>query len=243
MNDERKANVMQSLADFAVEHLDVNRDGVFNVKDLLGFLPNNAVGIALLVLDIVVLFAEYRVWDVGMEMTQGDALKAVGFILVSGLPFYLGQIMWLYPLANTGQQFIAGLFVVLSVVTSATFGFADLSKSYNVVEISRMVVYLTGAYILGLILYALADVRIQSKRLLAKTKAHTLYVGEQLDMSDKVLGHLEQSMERQNKLIDRYGPDAVDAQMARLRGKKGKALPKPSAPAPRPDEKAGPPNV
>lgn len=91
-------NITQTLGEYVNKVLDVNKDGRTDFKDLLGLFPNNAIAIAVLFVDLVVLAAEYRVWDVGYKMTE-DPLKAIGFVLVSAVPFTsdksFGFILWL----------------------------------------------------------------------------------------------------------------------------------------------------
>ena len=79
-------NVIQTLGDYVNKVLDTNKDGKITVKDFIDLFPNYAVAIAVIFVDIVVGVAEYRVWDVGYKMT-GDPFKAVGFVLVSAIPF------------------------------------------------------------------------------------------------------------------------------------------------------------
>ena len=86
-------NVVQSLGEYVNKVLDTNKDGRVSFKDFLDLFPNNSVAIAILFVDLVVGAAEYRVWDIGYKMTS-DPLKAIGFVLVSAIPFYLGQLLW-----------------------------------------------------------------------------------------------------------------------------------------------------
>lgn len=244
MNDENK-NVLRGLAEWSREVLDVNGDGMVSFKDLLALFPNSAVGIAIVVLDLLVAVAEYRVWDVGLTIT-GSPWKAAGFVAVSALPFYLGQLLWLYPLANAWQQFIGGVFVLVSLFTSVNFSLADLNQRYDVTQINQAVAWMTGVYVLGLILYILVDQRIQDRRLVTKTRARARYQMEIAKVSDEVLGVLEESLAERTILIQKYGPDAVQAQLERMkRGKTGGKLfpvPQPQpvpvpVPQPRPQPK------
>lgn len=98
-----------------------NRDGKFTAKDL----PNHSVLIVGIVVDLVMLLAEYRVYSVGLQLTKSQLL-ALGFVMVSSLPFYLGQVAFLYNRANKRQLWIAGFMVVMGLLVSAYYGFADL---------------------------------------------------------------------------------------------------------------------
>ena len=110
-----------NLGQYVREVFDLNKDGKVSLKEFFATLvPNYAVAIAFIVVDLLMVVAEYRVWDVGMKIT-GDPYKALGFVLVSGLPFYLAQILWLYPRANGWQQTIAVAMAVSALATSAQF--------------------------------------------------------------------------------------------------------------------------
>ena len=97
-----------------------NNDGKFTVADL----PNKSIMIVGGVVDLLVLFGEYRVYMVGYELTH-NAMLALGFVAVSSLPFYLGQLAWLYNRANKWQQAISISMVVMGLGVSAYYGFAD----------------------------------------------------------------------------------------------------------------------
>ena len=133
-----------NLGQYVREVFDLNKDGRVTLKEFFATLiPNYAVAIAFIVVDLLIAVAEYRVWDVGIRIT-GDPYKALGFLLVSALPFYLAQILWLYPRANGWQQAIAVAMAVAALVTSAQFGLADLSLSYDVERIVNWVIWLSG---------------------------------------------------------------------------------------------------
>jgi hypothetical protein len=105
-----------------------NRDGKFDAKDL----PNHAVLIVALVVDLVMLFAEIRVYQVGYALT-GNTYLALGFVAVSSLPFYLGQLAFLYNRANDWQQRISLGMVGMGLLVSAYYGFADYIIQTNTI--------------------------------------------------------------------------------------------------------------
>src|SRR4029453_11119310 len=136
-----------NLGQYVRDVFDLNKDGKVTLKEFFAILlPTYAVAIAFIVVDLLMLVAEYRVWDVGMGIT-GDPYKALGFLLVSAVPFYLAQLLWLYPRANGWQQAIAVTMGIPALLTSAQFGLADLSRSYDVDRIVTRVIWLSGAYI------------------------------------------------------------------------------------------------
>lgn len=105
-----------------------NSDGKFTAADL----PNHAVLIVAGVVDLVMLFAEYRVYSVGHSLTN-SVMLAFGFVVVSSLPFYLGQLAFLYNRANKTQQGIAVGMVIMGLLVSAYYGFADYIFQTNVI--------------------------------------------------------------------------------------------------------------
>ena len=134
-----KRNLFDDLRKQVSDVLDVDRNGVVNFKDFLAAFPNGAVAIAVIVIDLLVAVAEIRVWGTGMAITGNNPYLAAGFVAVSALPFYLGELLWLYPKGTALQQTIAGVMVLTSLYTSAQFGLADLSQSFDVARIVRMV--------------------------------------------------------------------------------------------------------
>ncbi len=114
-----------------------NNDGKFTMADL----PNKAVLIVGLVVDVLFLFAEYRVWMVGHALTN-NTLLALGFVAVSSLPFYLGQIAFLYNRANEKQQGIAIVMVLMGLGVSAYYGFSDFLLANNIAITNRLTVSL-----------------------------------------------------------------------------------------------------
>lgn len=105
-----------------------NNDGKLDAKDL----PNHAVLIVGIVVDLVMLFAEYRVYSVGVTLT-GNKMLALGFVMVSSLPFYLGQVAFMYNRANEWQQRISVGMVGMGLLVSAYYGFADYIFETNTV--------------------------------------------------------------------------------------------------------------
>lgn len=210
------------------EIFDLNKDGKVSFKEFLSVLvPSYAVGIALLVVDVLVAVGEYRVWDVGMTITQNDIFKALGFVLVSALPFYLGQLLWLYPRASGWQQGIAGFMVVASLFTSAQFGLADLSQSYDVSKIVSMVIWLTFVYICLLLVYVLIDKHIRLYRKKVQAQATAAFQKEINLVGRSIMDDLRESLQEERELRREFGDDAVDQHLEIFRdrnkkeGKKG----------------------
>lgn len=224
------SNKPETLGTYIRKVLDVNKDGQVTFKDFISLFPNQAIAIAVLFVDVLIAFAEYRVWDVGMRITQ-DPLKAIGFVAVSALPFYLGQIFWLYPHAVFFQKCIAVGMVVGGLYMSAEFGLADLTLTYDVAFIVSLVIRLTIAYVIAVLLYIVIDPNIKAWR--AKVTAYAALEQERnfQTMTREMLKEWQATAVIQKETIDMFGDeDAVIAQLQALRGKSGKPAQMPAQP-------------
>jgi len=218
-------NIVQSLGEYVNKVLDTNGDGRITFGDFVGLFPNYAVAIAIIFIDVVVLAAEYRVWDVGYQMTS-DPFKAVGFVLVSAVPFYLGQIFWLYPTANTTQKAISVVMVAASLYTSWVFGTADLSRSYDVSAIVTMVTNLTAGYIVTTLAYVLFDDGIKANRMKKQAQGAAARERDYQKITREVLRELAETQRLQRETEKEFGDSGlVQTQLDRLRGTKQKATP------------------
>jgi hypothetical protein len=238
------------LGQYVRNVFDLNRDGKVTFKEMLHTLiPNQAVALALIVVDILAALGEIRVWEVAMTITQGNQYTAAGFVAVSLVPFYLSQLLWLYPRATNWQQGIAVVMMLTALVTSANFGLADLTQTYNVVAISRAVVYLWLLYIVLLLVYVLIDRNFRLHRTKITAQANAAFQQDMNKTTADILSSLRLSLEEEQKLREQYGDEAVEAHLALLRARgvnnapqqaqQAPALPSP-APAPAPVPPAPP---
>ena len=217
-------NIVQNLSDYVNKVLDTNGDGHITFRDFVDLFPSSAVAIAIVFIDVVVLISEYRVWDVGNQMT-GDPFKAIGFVAVSAVPFYLGQIFWLYPTANTIQKIISVAMVAASLYTSWVFGTADLSRSYDVKAIVGMVTNLTAGYIVITLAYVLFDDGIKANRLKKETQGKAAREKEYQKITREVLRELAETQRLQRETEKEFGDsNLVQSQLDRLRGTKQKPV-------------------
>src|SRR5271157_4278837 len=166
-------DIISKTNEFLKDVFDLNDDGHITFKEVMIGLAHHAPAILLFFVDLIVIVAEYRVYDAGIQMTH-NAIKAFGFVLVSALPFYLGQLSWMYPRANFWQKTIAVLFVIGGLIGSAIFGRADLllgltitgsDQAVNPVFVSDLVIVLTASYIVLGLFYLLLDPEIRAWRL------------------------------------------------------------------------------
>lgn len=221
-------NAIQSLGEYVTKVLDTNKDGEINLRDFVDLFPNSSIAIAVIFVDLIVAVAEYRVFDVGFQMTH-DPYKAIGFVLVSAIPFYLGQIFWLYPVANMLQKWIAVGMVTSALYTSWVFGTADLSQSYDISAIVYMVTNMTAGYILATLGYILFDDGIKAHRLKKQIEGKAIREKEYQRIARGVLRELAETQRLQRETEQEFGdPELVQKQIDRLRGTKPQ---KPQVPA------------
>lgn len=124
-----------------------------------GWLSENAPAIVLVFVDLLVAIAEVRVFDVAMRLT-GSPWKAIGFVALSAVPFYLGQILWGYKLANSAQRVISILYMAGGVIYAAVMGRYDLLLGYVFFDEAAIVAsaaWLTPIYVSLGLFFAFAD--------------------------------------------------------------------------------------
>lgn len=194
-----------------------NNDGKFTMADL----PNKAVLIVGIVVDVLFMFAEYRVWTVGHILTKNFML-ALGFVAVSSLPFYLGQIAYLYNRANGWQQFIAVCMVLMGIGVSAYYGFADflLANSFAVTNSftlelntnSLFAVAIGGTVVLifGGLLYILIDDEIANTIKAKRIEGKARVAEHELELKSRLLSKL-QTVRLQEDELKKQFPEDYDA--------------------------------
>lgn len=198
-----------------------NNDGKFNIKDL----PNGAPAIVAGVVDVVMLVAEYRVFSAGLTLTHNPFL-AIGFLAVSSIPFYLGQIAFLYNQANWMQKIISVLLVLMGLVVSGYFGFSDLLlgtvvntgvATINPVDPSTLYgVAIAGTIllILGGLSFGLVDDTIAMNLKASRIKARANVAKAEMKIKADLLSEMRQLRIDENKLRGDYQEDYdhVDSQ-------------------------------
>lgn len=215
-------DILESLNDYMTKVFDADGSGSVSFKEVLLKLTHSAPAIALIVVDILVVAAEIRVWDVGMQMT-GSGWKAIGFVLVSALPFYLAQLLWIYPRGNFWQKAIALLVGVGGLTTSAVFGRADLFFGYDLQldasYLLNMVVLLTVVYIVALIFFILIDPSIRAWFIKIQLQARVKQEREFLALTRQAMTDTAETMKLQREIENEFNdPAAVQQHLARLHG-------------------------
>jgi len=216
MNDK---GVIETLNEYMVKVFDKNKDGVVTFKEFMTIFPSYAVGLAIVFVDLLVLVAEYRVWDFGYTVT-GDAFKAIGFVLVSAVPFYLGQVFWLYPRATLIQKAISIAFIGMSLYTSYQFGAADLTQKYDVNSIFGFMLELFVGYVVATLVYIVVDPTIKKNRAVINAKDNAKFEEELQQAARQVLASLKETMATQAGITKDFGKDETITALNLVRGNK-----------------------
>ena len=217
MSDNK--GVIETLNEYMVQVFDKNKDGVVTLKEFMSIFPNYAVGIAILFVDLLVLVAEYRVWDFGFTVT-GNPYKAIGFVIVSAVPFYLGQVFWLYPRATFIQKGISIAFIATSLYTSFQFGAADLTQKYDINSIYTFMLELTAGYIVGTLIYIVIDPTIKANRAKVVAQDNANFEAELQIIARQVLASIKKTMESQKQIAQDFGQAEAENALNMVRGKK-----------------------
>jgi len=226
-------DIISKTNEFLKDVFDLNDDGHITFKEVMIGLAHHAPAILLFFVDLIVIVAEYRVYDAGIQMTH-NAIKAFGFVLVSALPFYLGQLSWMYPRANFWQKTIAVLFVIGGLIGSAIFGRADLllgltitgsDQAVNPVFVSDLVIVLTASYIVLGLFYLLLDPEIRAWRLKTIMKAKSDQQKEFNKIIREILSDQQLTLAEKAKLDDEFGAENVTLVLDQLRSSKNNKKP------------------
>ena len=206
-----------------------NNDGVFNFKDI----TKSAPAIVTIVVDIAMLVAEYRVYSVGLHLT-GNPLLALGFVMVSSVPFYLGELAFLYNLANIWQKIISVLMVLMGLGISGFFGFAELLTGTtvnagvaNINPVDPTTLYYiaiggTIALILSGLAYGLTDDEIAQNLKAARIRARANASKHEMKIKAELLEELKNLRLQEGALKGQYSEDYdhLDCQFNKDKSKK-----------------------
>lgn len=212
------------------DHVFGNNDGKFNFKDL----PNSAVGIVVLVADIVMLIAEWRVYSVGKYLT-GSTMLALGFVAVSSVPFYLGQLAYRYNRANEIQQAVSIGLVLMGLGVSAYYGFADyiiatkseltladgVTLAIDVNSLFYIAVICTVILIVSGLTFGLVDDDFANTLKQKRIEGRAATARKEIDIKKQLLVELRELREEESRLRSQYPEDfdALQAQFLRAANK------------------------
>lgn len=185
-------------------------NGEFSIKDFF----KDAPAIAMIVGDLVMFVAEFRVFQTGMYLTNNNWFLSLGFVLVSSLPFYVGQILFMYNYANTLQMLISIAFIVSGLLVSGYYGLRDFMLSAGLpVDANSafwLAIVMTVSIIGSLILFATIDDKVRQKRRLNRLKAEANIKKREMDIQRELLAEYNDLAEEENRLSERYGRDVVE---------------------------------
>ena len=193
-----------------------NNDGKLDWKDI----PNSAPAIVTIVVDILMLFAEYRVYSAGYALTENHML-ALGFVAVSSVPFYLGQLAWLYNKANWKQQVLAITMICMGLAVSGFFGFTDyvistvssvsrVAYTYTADNLYEVAIYATISLIVAGLLFGFFDDEIANKLKENRMMGRARVVEREMDTKERLLAKYEHVKKREDGLRKQYGNAEVD---------------------------------
>jgi hypothetical protein len=200
------------------------------VSDLLqdkreSWLASNVVGNAPLLMAVfangVVLFADYRVYDVIYNMT-GSWWKALSASLACAIPFVLWEIGWQYNHTTENWRLTSLLMAGLAFVTSIVLGVADyvgFTAEWAGLMLGGVVV-LTGVHTVMGLLYYYNDPDVARKRRKAQANAKMLDQQMNADVATDLLRNGSQLLEAIRRLESQFGVDDVEKVLAILNGKR-----------------------
>jgi len=217
------------LGNYIKSYFDIDKNGKVTWAELKNKIVHNPVVLLIVFVNVLVMVGEYRVFDAGMQMTGGDVLKAIGFVLVSFVPFELGQIAWLYPLATDWQKRIAASFIIGGMGSSAMFGRADLFFTVATVTVDaewliQAMIVLTLFYVGASLVYIVIDPNIKAWRVMVQNKARVKQIKNAHTTAQEILKMYEENQAAENKLKSTFGADGVKRIMDELVGAKRDAV-------------------
>jgi hypothetical protein len=107
---------------------------------------------------------------------------------------------------------------VAALITSAQFGLADLSRSYDVDRIVTRVIWLSGGYVVALLIYIVIDKNIRLMRAKVKAREQANFQGELNRSMRSILADLREGLKEEAALRREFGDLAVDSHLQMMRG-------------------------
>ena len=200
------------------------------ISDLLieksdNWMQEKVVGNAPLLMAIfanaVVLFADYRVYDVIYQMT-GSWWKALSASLACAVPFVLWEIGWQYNHTTDNWRMASLAMAGLAFCTSIVLGVADYvgftSEWANI--LLGGVVVLTGVHTVVGLLYYYNDPDVARRRRKAQVNAKMLDQQLNAEEAKQLLANGEALLVVIKELEKRYDPEDVEKVLAMLGGGK-----------------------
>lgn len=183
---------------------------------------SNAPAIIAIFANFVVIFADYRVYDVIYQLT-GSWWKALASSLACAVPFLLWEIGWQYNHTSDNWRTCSLVMAGVAFLTSTVLGVADYVGMTSPEWVSFLlgsVVILTGIHTVVGFLYYYNDPDVARSRRKAQALGAMLDAQLNADVTEQLLREGEGLLASVNRLGQRYDPEEVEAIMNILRGKK-----------------------
>jgi len=171
--------------------------------------------------NFVVIFADYRVYDVIYQLT-GVWWKALAASLACAVPFILWEIGWQYNHTTDFWRRVSLFMAGLAFATSIVLGVADYvgmtSVEWQNILLGGVVV-LTGAHTVAGFLYYYNDPDVARRRRKAQALGTMLDAQLNAQVTEQLLEEGDNLLTLINKLGKRYPPEEVEKVMSILQGK------------------------
>ena len=172
--------------------------------------------------NFVVIFADYRVYDVIYQLT-GSWWKALGSSLACAIPFLLWEIGWQYNHTTDEWRIVSLCMAGLAFVTSIVLGVADYVGMTSPEWASFLlgsVVILTGIHTAVGLLYYYNDPDVARKRRKAQALGTMLDAQQNAAVTELLLQEGDALLGAIEKLKQKYDPEDVEIITNILKGKK-----------------------
>jgi len=189
-------------------------------------IVSNAPSLIAVFANFVVLFADYRVYDVMYQMT-GSWWKALSASLACAVPFILWEIGWQYNHTTENWRLASLLMAGLAFVTSIVLGVADyvgFTAQYADILLGGVVV-LTGVHTVVGLLYYYNDPDVARVRREAQALATMRDQELNAQLAEQLLADGDSLLATIKKLEGKYDPDDVADVLAILNGERPKDKP------------------
>ena len=171
--------------------------------------------------NLVVIFADYRAYDVVFQLT-GSWWKAASASLACAIPFILWEIGWQYNHTTDNWRKISLAMAALAFATSLFLGVADFLGFQGVWAdwLLGGVVIVTGIHTAVGFLYYYNDPDVARRRHKAQTLATMLDQEENAAVAEQLLKSGSDLLAIINQMENQYDPEDVEMVMNIVQGKK-----------------------
>lgn len=184
-------------------------------------IVGNAPAIMAVFANLVVVFADYRAYDVVYQLT-GVWWKALASSLACAIPFVLWEIAWQYNHTSENWRLASLLMAGVAFVTSLFLGVADylqFSGQWTEILLGGVVI-LTGLHTVVGFLYYYNDPDVARRRRKAQALARMQDQELNADIAKDLLERGDSLLGVLKGLEGKYSPDDIEMMLAMLQGRK-----------------------